>query len=82
MKLVIFGVSAAALVGGWFFLSPYTPPNVYAMAPADAYAKLMNPPATEGGQGPYGRLGLYPSGNGSSEVHWDGGMKGAGRRST
>lgn len=78
MKIVIFGVSAAALVGGWFFLSPYTPTNVYAMTPADAHAKLMAPIETGGGNGPYDRMTVYPSGDGTGEVQWDTGMKGSG----
>ncbi|WP_315763645.1 hypothetical protein [Sphingomonas sp. Y38-1Y] len=82
MKVMILGVSAAALVGGWFLLSPYTPPNIYPVAPEAAYAKLMEPVKTGDGDGPYDRLEVYPSGNGKSEVRWDTGMKGSGRGCT
>lgn len=77
MKVMIFGVSAAALVGGWFLLSPYTPPNVYPVAPAEAYARLMRPTADQQGEGWIDRPNVRASGNGSSEITWALGQGGA-----
>lgn len=77
MKLVIFGVSAASLVGGWFLLSPYTPPNVYPVAPDEAYQRLLKPVEIATGGGAYGSSPRYfASGNGKDAVDWASGMQG------
>lgn len=46
--------------------------NVYAMAPAEAYSKLRAAPIKNDGKSGFGTVSYAISGNGESEIYWNG----------
>lgn len=61
-----FGIAAAGLlVSACDFKG-----NVYAMAPQQAYDKLVAAPVSWDGKGPFGKLDVSPSGQGDGTVRW------------
>lgn len=67
--LLLAGAFLGVLGYAWFSRDEA---NVYAMAPAEAYAKLQAAPIQADGKSAFGRLNYAVSGNGESKIYWNG----------
>jgi len=70
MKYLLLAAAFLGVIGyAWFGRAEA---NVYAMAPAEAYAKLRATPIQADGKSAFGRLSYAISGNGDSKIYWNG----------
>jgi len=70
MKYLLIGAAFAGVLGyAWFGRGEA---NVYAMTPAEAYAKLRAAPIQADGKSAFGRLVYVVSGDGQSKLYWNG----------
>ena len=72
MKYLLLGAAFLGVIGfAWFGRGEA---NVYAMAPAEAYAKLRATPIQNDGKSAFGRRDYAISGDGESKIYWNGGQ--------
>jgi len=70
MKYLLLGAAFMGVIGfAWFGRGEA---NVYAMVPAQAYAKLRATPIQADGKSAFGRLDYAISGDGTSKIYWNG----------
>lgn len=70
MKYLLLGAAFAGIMGyAWFGRGEA---NVYAVTPAEAYARLRAAPIQADGKSAFGRLVYAVSGNGDSKIYWNG----------
>jgi hypothetical protein len=67
--LLLAGAFLGILAYAWFGRGEA---NVYAVAPAEAYAKLKAAPIKADGKSAFGRLDYTVTGDGSSKIYWNG----------
>ena len=70
MKFLLLGGAFLGVIGfAWFGRGDA---NVYAMVPAEAYAKLRAAPIQNDGKSAFGTVSYTVSGDGESKIYWNG----------